>query len=50
MNCICPQGYTLIGEKCVKTTIITEIECPVGCTAIITEDLNSIICPADQLK
>ena len=49
MNCICPQGYTLIGEECVKTTIITEIECPVGCTAIITEDGNAVCNCTDSL-
>lgn len=49
MNCICPQGYTLIGEECVKITIITEIECPVGCTAIITEDGNAVCNCTDSL-
>ena len=39
MNCTCPEGYTLVtvGEvnTCEKTTVITNIECPPGCSVIV---------------
>jgi hypothetical protein len=38
MNCNCPENYTLVGNECVKTTTINDIECPSGCETIIRID------------
>lgn len=35
MNCNCPQNYTLVGDECVKTTVITDVECPPGCETLV---------------
>ena len=40
--CTCPEGYTLQGTDCIKTTTISNIECPPGCTTIIQPDGNAI--------
>lgn len=41
MSCICEEGFENIGEECVKTTVIVDIECPDGCETIILEDGNA---------
>src|SRR5690349_3898214 len=41
MACNCEEGFINIGEECVKTTIITDIECPPNCTVVILEDGNA---------
>ncbi len=46
MNCNCPEGYILevVGEEniCKKTTIITDVECPPGCSTIIDLEGNTV--------
>lgn len=49
MACNCPEGYINVADECVKTTIIADIECPAGCTTIITEDGNAICNCTDSL-
>ena len=46
MNCNCPdKTYTLVGTDCIKTTEITGVVCPPGCTTVISELLElSCLC------
>ena len=38
MNCSCPENYTLVEDECVKTIVITDVECPPGCETIVRLD------------
>jgi hypothetical protein len=38
MTCNCPENYTLVGNECIKTTTINDIECPIGCETITRLD------------
>lgn len=49
MNCSCPPNYTLVGETCIKTTVISDIECPVGCELVMTEDGNAYCSCEDSI-
>lgn len=41
MICNCPENYVLVGEECVKTTVVDAIQCPPNCDVIILEDGNT---------
>lgn len=50
MNCTCEEGYTLSGQECVKTLIITNVVCPPGCTTIMQENGNAICDCNDSIE
>jgi len=38
-DCNCPDDtYVVVGQDCIKTTVLSNIECPEGCTTIIGEE------------
>jgi hypothetical protein len=47
MNCTCPEGYELTPiqvfpfQECTKITVLTDIQCPEGCTLVLTQDGNA---------
>ena len=49
MNCNCPENYTNIGDECIKTTIINNIECPPGCTLITLPNGNAVCSCVDSI-
>ena len=49
MNCNCPENYTNIGDECIKTTIINNIECPPGCTLITLPNGNAVCSCVDSV-
>lgn len=50
MNCTCEEGYTLSGQECVKTIVITNVVCPPGCTTIMQENGNAICDCNDSIE